>query len=406
MTENLKKWISEFTPFGDFVLFLLLFALAIIVFLVLKKIILKIAEKFIRRTKIKFDDYILNSGVFERAALLIPVLILYNAIYLFPGWESFFKNGSGILIAIIISRTLAAFTTGLSNYYSTLEIARQRPIKGYIQVLNLLIYMVAVIFIIALLTGESPWELLAGLGALTAVLLLIFRDTILSFVASLQIASNDLVHVGDWIEMPKYGADGDVIDIALHTIKVQNWDKTITVIPTYKLIEESFKNWRGMTAAGGRRIKRAIHIDLNTIEFCTDEMLDRFEKIRLIADYIQNKRTEISNDPKNKENENINKRRLTNIGTFRIYIEKYIQSHPKIHKDLTCMVRQLAPTAQGLPLEIYMFTNDTAWVNYEAIQSDIFDHILAIISEFGLRVYQQPAGHDMARIQVNSPNKQ
>lgn len=266
--------------------------------------------------------------------------------------------------------------------------------------------MVAVIFIIALLTGESPWELLAGLGALTAVLLLIFRDTILSFVASLQIASNDLVHVGDWIEMPKYGADGDVIDIALHTIKVQNWDKTITVIPTYKLIEESFKNWRGMTAAGGRRIKRAIHIDLNTIEFCTDEMLDRFEKIRLIADYIQNKRTEISNDPKNKENENINKRRLTNIGTFRIYIEKYIQSHPKIHKDLTCMVRQLAPTAQGLPLEIYMFTNDTAWVNYEAIQSDIFDHILAIISEFGLRVYQQPAGHDMARIQVNSPNKQ
>jgi miniconductance mechanosensitive channel len=396
-----KNWFGEYAIFGDYFVLALTFLLAGVVYIIAKKIVIKVATKLIYKTKIKFDDYILESKALERLTFIIPVLIIYNTIYLFPEWQSFIDRFTGILIAIIISRTITAVFTGLTNYYSTLDVAKTRPIKGYVQVVNLLIYLIAFIFIIGLITGESPWELLAGLGALTAVLLLIFRDTILSFVASLQIASNDLVHVGDWIEMPKFGADGDVIDIALHTIKVQNWDKTITVIPTYKIIDESFKNWRGMTAAGGRRIKRSIYIDLNSVAFCSETMLDHFEKIKLIAGYIKTKRDELNrlNQAEHSAAEILNQRRLTNIGTFRVYVEAYVKAHPKVHKSLTCMVRQLAPGPQGVPLEIYLFTNDIEWVNYEAIQADIFDHIFSIVQEFDLRMYQQPSGQDMARIQ-------
>ncbi|KAA3610500.1 MAG: mechanosensitive ion channel family protein [Calditrichaeota bacterium] len=396
----MKEWLGEYAAFGNLFLFIFTLAVAGLVYIIVKKIVLKIASKLIHKTKVKFDDYILESKVFERLTLIVPVIIFYNTIYLFPGWQDLIDKLTGVLIALIISRALTSLFTGLTNYYSTLDIAKTRPIKGYVQVINLLIYLIAFIFIIGLITGESPWELLAGLGALTAVLLLIFRDTILSFVASLQIASNDLVHVGDWIEMRKFGADGDVIDIALHTIKVQNWDKTITVIPTYKIIDESFKNWRGMTAAGGRRIKRAFYVDLNSISFCTEDMLARFEKIELISSYVKTKREELASYNQNTVGkERINQRRLTNIGTFRIYVETFIKAHPKVHKNLTCMVRQLAPGPHGVPLEVYLFTNDIEWINYEAIQADIFDHIFAIVPEFDLRMYQQPSGQDMSRIQ-------
>lgn len=400
LADQIKEWLGEYAAFGNLFLFIFTLAVAGLVYIIVKKIVLKIASKLIHKTKVKFDDYILESKVFERLTLIVPVIIFYNTIYLFPGWQDLIDKLTGVLIALIISRALTSLFTGLTNYYSTLDIAKTRPIKGYVQVINLLIYLIAFIFIIGLITGESPWELLAGLGALTAVLLLIFRDTILSFVASLQIASNDLVHVGDWIEMRKFGADGDVIDIALHTIKVQNWDKTITVIPTYKIIDESFKNWRGMTAAGGRRIKRAFYVDLNSISFCTEDMLARFEKIELISSYVKTKREELASYNQNTVGkERINQRRLTNIGTFRIYVETFIKAHPKVHKNLTCMVRQLAPGPHGVPLEVYLFTNDIEWINYEAIQADIFDHIFAIVPEFDLRMYQQPSGQDMSRIQ-------
>jgi len=405
LAEQIRNWLGEYAAFGNLFIFIFTVIFAGLVYIIFKKIILKVATKLIHKTKVKFDDYILESKVFERLTLIIPVLIIYNTVYLFPEWQDFIDKFTGILIALIIARTLTSLLTGLTNYYSTLDIARTRPIKGYVQVVNLIIYLIAFIFIIGLITGESPWELLAGLGALTAVLLLIFRDTILSFVASLQIAGNDLVHVGDWISMPKFGADGDVIDIALHTIKIQNWDKTITVIPTYKIIDESFKNWRGMTAAGGRRIKRAVYIDLNSISFCTDEMLDHFENIKLIGEYVKNKRDELAGlnrDDASKPG-TINQRRMTNVGTFRIYVETFIKSHPKVHKNLTCMVRQLAPGPHGVPLEIYLFTNDIEWINYEAIQADIFDHIFAVVPEFGLRMYQQPSGQDMSRIQFVPP---
>lgn len=401
LADLIRQWLGEYAVLGNLSIFILTLLFAGLVYIVVKKIVLKIVTKLIRNTKVKFDDYILESKVFERLTQIVPVLIIYNTIYFFPEWQDIIDRFTGILIAIILSRSLASLLTGLTNYYSTLDIAKIRPIKGYVQILNLIIYMVAIIFVISLITGESPWELLAGLGALTAVILLIFRDTILGFVASLQIAGNDLVHVGDWIEMPKFGADGNVIDIALHTIKVQNWDKTITVIPTYKIIDESFKNWRGMTAAGGRRIKRAVYIDLNSVAFCTEQMLDRFEKINLIKDYIKTKREKLSafNQEGKNKSDAMNQRRLTNIGTFRVYVEAYLKSHPKVHKNLTCMVRQLAPGPHGVPLEMYLFTNDIEWTNYEAIQADIFDHIFSIVSEFGLRMYQQPSGQDMSRIQ-------
>jgi miniconductance mechanosensitive channel len=243
---------------------------------------------------------------------------------------------------------------------------------------------------------------LSGLGALTAVLLLVFKDTILGFVAGIQLSANKMVAVGDWIEMPKYGADGDVIDVALTTVKVQNFDKTITTIPAYALISDSFKNWRGMFQSGGRRIKRAVHIDMQTVMFCNEEMLARFAKIQYISEYIQRKKEELEkhNAKHQVDNSNlVNGRRMTNVGTFRAYVTEYLKNHPKIHRELTFLVRQLAPGESGLPIEIYVFTNDTEWAHYEAIQADIFDHILAVLPEFDLRVFQNPSGMDFHALQ-------
>jgi miniconductance mechanosensitive channel len=266
-----------------------------------------------------------------------------------------------------------------------------------VQIAKLVLYIVGGIVVVATLIDRSPLIFLSGIGAMTAVLLLIFRDTILSFVASLQLASYDLVRVGDWIEVPQFGADGDVIDIALHTIKVQNWDKTITTIPTHKLIEGSFKNWRGMSESGGRRIKRAMHVDMATIHFLDDDEMERFGRFDLLRDYIAAKRTELEASRSDAGSEMpANTRRLTNIGTFRAYAANYLRHHPKIHRGMTLMVRQLPPTPDGLPLEVYAFSSDTNWTRYEGIQADIFDHLLAIAPEFGLRVFQHPSGRDFS----------
>lgn len=264
----------------------------------------------------------------------------------------------------------------------------------------IILYIFGSILIIGNLVGESPWAILTGLGALTAVLLLLFRDTILSFVASIQITSYDLVKVGDWVEVPKYNADGDVIDISLNVIKIQNWDKTITVIPTYKLIEDSFKNWRGMTLSGGRRIKRAVYIDQSSVKFCSAEMLSRFSKYTLIKDYLEIKQREIGeyNRAKNfDESVLVNGRRLTNLGTFRAYLIEYLKQRDDIRMDLTFMVRQLSPGSEGIPIEIYIFTATTDWTRYENIQADIFDHILAVVPEFELSIFQNPTGSDFKK---------
>ena len=301
---------------------------------------------------------------------------------------------------LIVGAGINAFQDAISDYNARSDV----PIKSYAQIAKILGYIVGALMTVAVLTGKSPWVLLSGIGALMAVIILVFRDTILSLVASFTIASNRLVKVGDWIEAPTFGADGDVVDIALHTVKVQNWDKTITTIPTYKLVETSFKNWRGMQDSGGRRIKRAIHLDMNTVNFCDADMLARFEKFELIADYVNQRRHEVEADNTRQQtdlSELVNGRRLTNLGTFRAYVAAYLRSHPKIHADMTFLVRQLAPTPRGLPLEIYVFTTTTVWADYEGIQSDIFDHLLAVVPQFDLRVFQEPTGGDWRSIRDN-----
>ena len=274
--------------------------------------------------------------------------------------------------------------------------------------MKILLYFLATILIISIFLSKSPMYLISGIGALAAVLMLVFRDAILGFVAGIQLAANKMVAQGDWIEMPNYGADGDVLEVALTTVKVQNWDKTITTIPTYALISGSFKNWRGMQESGGRRIKRSVNIDMSSIRFCSEEMLERFERIQYISEYIESKKNELKqfNEAAEVDYASLaNGRRMTNVGTFRAYVIAYLKGLPVISQDMTFLVRQLQPTENGLPMEIYVFSKDQVWANYEAIQADIFDHILAVVPEFDLRVYQNPTGNDLRNLNMNSKNK-
>jgi len=375
--------------------------LSLTAYLVTKHFILNALSSLVRRTKTGLDDILLNRAFLRRLSYVAPIIVIYNFAGVFPLVGDLISKVSTALIWWLILLTGGMFLTGLGNAYQHLEIWRNRPIKGYVQVVKLIIYLFGGIVIVSIFIGRSPLVLLSGFGAMTAVILLIFRNTILSFVASLQITASDLVRIGDWIEMPKYGADGDVIDIALHTVQVQNWDKTVTVIPTHKLIEDTFKNWRGMEQSGGRRIKRAIHIDLDSIRFCDGAMIERFREYHLISDYVNQKEKDV--EEYNRElgintDVLVNGRRMTNVGTFRAYVEAYLRGNPNIRQDMTFLVRQLAPGPNGLPLEIYVFTNDTAWSRYEAVQADIFDHILAVIPQFDLRVFQNPTGRDFAKL--------
>ncbi len=374
---------------------------ALIAFFLVRWILIHVIHVALSKTRNAWDDVLIHNRVLLPLAYMAPALVIYYGGHLFPGASGMVERLVATLIFInilvVVDRLLSA---GL-EIYNRFPVSKKRPIKGYVQILKIFLYIFGGIVAICMLTGQSPWVFLSGLGALTAVLLFVFKDTLLSFVASLQIAANDLVRVGDWIEMPKYGADGDVIEMALHTVKVQNWDKTITTIPTYKLIEDSFKNWRGMTEAGGRRIKRSLLIDQFSVRFCDADMIGRFEKIQILRDYIQRKRKELeryNRDHGIDPDQVVNGRRMTNLGTFRAYLVEYLRRHPKIRQDMTFLVRQLDPTPDGIPLEIYVFTNDVKWANYESIQADIFDHILAAIPEFGLRVYQRPSGHDLVAL--------
>ena len=307
-----------------------------------------------------------------------------------------------VLLIFIVLRILSHFLKIVDLIYINSLRHSAKPIKGYLQSLNLIVHLLGVLASFAVLLDKSPWVLLSGLGALTAILLLVFKDSILSFVAGIQITANDLIKVGDWIEMPQFHADGDVIEIALHTVKVQNWDKTITVIPAHKFLENSFKNWRGMQESGGRRIKRSLLIDVKSIRFLNDEDIERYKKINLLREYMSLKEKElsISNGKFDESTRStlLNVRQLTNVGTFRNYISAYLKNNPHIHKDRTFLVRQLAPTPEGLPLEIYVFTNDIRWAYYEEIQSNIFDHLLAIMPEFDLRYFQLPSGYDISQL--------
>lgn len=402
--DIIKEYLSQHQILNSAVSIAGVLVASFIAYLLTKLILVKWLAKLITRTKTTLDDSFLRHSVLSRISFLVPVFVVSNFLYLFGGAEDFLKRLLSAVTVFIILVTMDGLLSVLVDFTERRTRDRQFQVKTYIQIGKILLYVIGLIVIIAVLIGQSPLVLLSGIGALTAVLLLVFRDTILSFVASLQISSYDLVKIGDWIEVPKYGADGDVIDIALHTIKIQNWDKTITVIPTHKLIEESFKNWRGMTQSGGRRIKRAIHIDISSVRFCSEEMLDRFEKISLISEYICTRRKEVerSNAEKGILGEDIaSGRHLTNLGVFRVYMQSYLKNHPKISANMTFLVRQLAPGPEGLPIEIYVFTNDTEWVSYEAIQADVFDHLVAAISVFELSIFQQPSGSDIGRIRLS-----
>ena len=311
-------------------------------------------------------------------------------------------NGAVLIYMIaIIVLAINAFLNAALAIYDTYEVSSRIPIKGFIQVFKIIIFFTCGIFVISIVIDKTPIYLFSSLGALTAVLMFVFKDSILGFIAGIQLSANQMVAEGDWISMPKYGADGNILEIALTTVKVQNWDKTITTIPTYALITESFKNWRGMSESEGRRIKRSISLDMNTVKFCTEEMLERYSKIQYISDYIKDKKQELQQINIEKQVDNsslVNGKRMTNIGTFRAYVDAYLKNNPMIHKEMTLLVRQLAPTENGIPIELYVFSKDKVWANYEAIQANIFDHILAVIPEFDLQVFQAPTGNDFNKL--------
>ncbi len=382
---------------------LVLLLLAIAADLVAKRLLLAAVRGAVTRSRVHWDDALVAQNVFGRLAQIVPAIIVYNGIGAVPGIgasiEHTVHNVAGAYMVLMIMLTVTAALSALNHIYEADPDSKQRPIKGFVQLAQSAIYIVGAVIVVAALIDRSPVILLSGFGAMTAVLLIVFRDTLLSLVASIQLTSQDMIRVGDWLEMPQFGADGDVIDIALYTVTVQNWDKTITTIPTHRLISDSFKNWRGMSESGGRRIKRSISVDVSSIRVLTDEEIERFKRFALLRDYIADKEAGLRaynaalDDP---GESGVNLRRLTNIGTFRAYIHNYLRHHPQIHDGMTLIVRQLQPGAEGLPIEIYAFSNDTNWDAYEGIQADIFDHICAIVPEFGLRLYQKPAGADLA----------
>lgn len=393
------RWLAwlDRVPYGDTLAGLLaLVVVALLANWLTHRVLLRVVRRLVRASPMSWDDALMARGVLTRLAHVVPALVLSAGIGLVPDLPpavaTVVRNVAHAYVVLTVALSLGNLFNAIGDLYAR-DVARaqSRPIKGYLQVAKLLVFLLAGVLVVATLIDRSPLILLSGLGAMTAVLLLVFKDTILSLVASVQLSGNDMLRVGDWIEMPALGADGDVIDIALNTVKVQNWDKTITTIPTYRLISESFKNWRGMSEAGGRRIKRALLIDQASVRFLEKDERYALRRVALIDEYLDAKRAELEawnaqleaagKDP-------VNARRVTNLGTFRAYALAYLRAHAGIRDDMTLLVRQLDPGPTGLPLEIYCFTATTAWAEYEGIQSDIFDHLLAILPQFGLKVFQ------------------
>lgn len=367
-----------------------------------KRIILRAVRRLVEKTKTNWDDALVNRQLFTRLSHLAPALVIsFAAPFVFQGSPELVaiaQRASEVYILLAGLLAASALLNAVGDVYQNFAISQRVPITGYIQIVKIALTVVIVILALSASLDKSPLVFFTGLGALTAVILLIFKDTILGFVGGVQLVVNDMVRPGDWIEMPKYGADGDVVEITLNTVKVRNWDKTISTIPTYALISDSFKNWRGMSESGGRRIKRSFHIDVNSIRFCTPEMVERFSKIQILRGYVEQKLEELAGyNLENNADETVlvNGRRMTNIGTFRAYLVAYLKSHPKIHQQMTLIVRQLQPTERGLQLEIYVFCNDQRWRPYEDIQADIFDHIFAALPEFDLRPFQNPTGSEI-----------
>jgi len=380
----------------------LIFFIAILVHLVIRYWIVHLLHKLDERTATEWYAVILKHKLPQRALFMVPLIIIYNGIDLFPEFHedvnSFIVRITAAAMILVGARVFDAFLSSVHTLYLMKPAEERVPIKSYVQLGKVIVYVLTGFFIISSLADKSPWYFLSGIGAIMAIILLLFRDTLLSLVASVQLTNNDLIRVGDWIEMPQFSADGDVIDIALNTVQVQNFDKTISVIPTHKFLEHSFRNWRGMQETGGRRIMRSITIDISSVRFLTFKEIERLKESHLLREYISEKMDEVNGynkeHLKNSSSTITNGRWLTNVGTFRAYIVEYLRRHPRSKKDLTMIVRQLEPTDKGLPLQVYLFVDTTVWAEYEGIQADIFDHLLAVSQEFGLNIFQQPSGRD------------
>jgi miniconductance mechanosensitive channel len=378
---------------------------AIVVDLIAKRLLVGAVRTFAKLSRSTWDDALVAHNVIGRLIQVLPALIVFVGVSFISGLPEsvvqLFRNVAMGYMVLMLTLGLTGMLSAANTIYSASSIAKHRPLKGFVQLIQIIVWIFGGVMIVSAVLDRSPLLLLSGFGAMTAILLLVFKDTILSLVASVQLTAQDMVRVGDWIEMPQFGADGDVVDVQLHTVKVQNFDKTITTIPTHRLITDSFKNWRGMSQSGARRIKRAIYIDVSSIRFQTQDEVDHFKRSALLKAYIDDKEQELADFNAGLSTDldaEVNKRRLSNVGTYRAYAYNYLKHHPKIDKRMTLIVRQLGPGPEGLPLEIYCFTNTTEWSVYEDIQSDVFDHLMTIMPEFGLRLYQKPAGSDFANL--------
>lgn len=400
---NVDKGITGYL--SCFILVLIIIVLCIMAQLITKRVILNLCVKLIRRNKYKWDDIMFDRKVFYRLANILPGIIVYIFAPAFGNLEvaALLHRGAVVYILLAVVFITNSLLDAINDIYRNYPISKIRPIKGLLQVVKIIFYIIIGIIMVGTLMNQNPLLMLGGIGAVAAVFSFVFKDSILGFIAGIQLTSNDMLRIGDWIEMPKYGADGDVIDITLNTVKIQNFDKTIVTLPAYALVSDSFKNWRGMTEFGGRRIKRSIYIDMNSIMFCTAEMIQKYKKINFLKDYIIEKEQEIKQYNQNNDTEDrlrINRRNMTNIGVFRIYIQTYLKNNPKLKKDMPILVRQLPPSENGLPLEVYAFTDITQWEAFEIIQADIFDHIFSVADEFNIRIFQNPTGYDMCRSKV------
>ncbi|MDH1801930.1 mechanosensitive ion channel family protein [Acinetobacter johnsonii] len=405
--QSLKDWSDQYPWIEMLTGFCILILVTILAYIIAKHVVVRGIRHLITKLKFANHDIMSQHSVIRRIANIVPAIVIMNGIVTVPHLSakmvSFVQMAAQAFIFLTIALAIGELLNIFNLVYQRNPKSRNKPIKGYLQLIKLIIFIVCGLMILGTFLKKDVFTLLAGFGAMAAVLMLVFQNTILSLVASVQISSYDMVRIGDWIEMPSLNADGDVIDMSLHTITVQNFDKTFTTIPTNKLVTDTFKNWRGMSQAGVRRIKRSLYIDQSSVHFMSEAEQSKLKKFLLLDQYLDHKSTElIQFNQKLSNTSPCNQRRLTNIGTFRAYVELYLNQHPNISKQQSLIVRQLQPTEKGLPLEIYAFSNQIAWKDYEAIQSDIFDHLIAILPEFGLKIYQAPSGYDM-QIAMSNP---
>jgi miniconductance mechanosensitive channel len=410
---NFGTSVSVADYLDNFAVLLIIILLALAVDYICRYILLGAFKKFAKKTTNQLDDLIIEKKIINKGMHIIPSILIFTMLplaYPSPADKEILVLLQKLCQIYIITVSLL-FINSLLNLGVELfhrnDKFKDKPLKGFVQIVQVVLFSVGVILLISILINESPSTIFTGIGASAAILMLVFKDTILGFVAGIQLSANDMLRVDDWISMPKYGADGTVIEITLNTVKVKNFDNTISTIPPYALISESFQNWRGMRESPGRRIKRSINLDMNSVKFCTPEMLEKYRKISLLAGYIDDTENKLQTYNQTNQIDNtilVNGRRQTNLGVFRAYLQRYLESLPEVNKEMICMVRHLQPTEKGIPMELYFFSSIKDWVIYETIQADVFDHVLAVIPEFDLQIFQELSGSDV-RMFVKTENR-